>query len=101
MMELKDFLGKVVIHAQTKRRYALDAVDGAFISVREEKASANGTYAHYRWRTGTLPDDHAIANGTLVFEDVALTQPFLRAYRSYCNGAGKLDGYDYYMSKYD
>lgn len=72
-MEIKGFIGKEVISEKTKRHYVIEKIDGAFIAARTAKQSENGTYAHYRWMTGTAPYDNAIAKGTLVFKDETLT----------------------------
>lgn len=100
-MEIKDFIGKEVMSTNSKQHYIIEKIDGTFISARATKPSKNGTYAHYRWMTGTAPHDNAIARGTLVFEDVTLTEPFKQVYEEYRYTEGRLDQYFYAMSKYD
>lgn len=99
-MELKDFIGKVVISEKTKVHYVIEKIDGAFIAVRTAKQSEKGTYSHYRWMTGTAPYDNAIAKGTVVFEDETLKQPFIDAYEAYRNTEdARWSNYDYWMRK--
>lgn len=100
-MEIKDFIGKEFFNKQTKKCYVIEKIDGAYIDARETQPNKYGTYAHYRWMTGTAPYDNAIAKGTLVFKDETLTAPFKEVYEEYRYNEGRMDQYFYYMSKYD
>ena len=51
--------------------------------------------------TGTAPYDNAIARGTLVFEDVTLTEPFKETYEDYRHTEGRWDSYLYNMRHFD
>ncbi len=100
-MELKDFIGKVVIHAQTKKRYVLYKLEAACIEVKEEKADENGIRRCYCWEVGTLPYDNAIAKGRLIFEDATLLEPFREIYEAYQRSPeGRIESYDYWFWKY-
>lgn len=100
-MEIKDFIGKEVMSTNSKQHYIIEKIDGTFISAKATKPSENGTYAHYRWMTGTAPYDNAIARGTLVFEDVILTEPFKETYEDYRHTEGRWDSYLYNMRHFD
>lgn len=100
-MKLKDFIGKVVICNANKYRLVIDKIDGVGIYAATEKPNSSGYPEHFLWKTEAAPNDNAIANGTLVFEDKSLTEPFKTAYREYLLGEGKYDSYFYYMSCYD
>ena len=100
-MKLKDFLGKVVMGKDSKKRYVLTKIDGVFISAREEAPNKLGTYTSFRWATGTTPGSNAITNGTLVFEDTALKDAFTKVYEEYFYTDGRHDQYFYYMAKCD
>lgn len=50
-MELKDFIGKVVISTSSKTRYVLTEITAPEISVRTEKPNELGCYSHYCWET--------------------------------------------------
>lgn len=96
-MELKDFIGKVVISSSTKRRYALDKITAPEIVVKTEKPNENGQHSYYRWET---INGDPISNGSLVFEDKSLTKPFLEAYNAYCNTESAYwEDYGYWMRK--
>ena len=96
-MELKDFIGKTVVHSKTKMRYKLKEITSPYIMVRSEKANENGHYSHYCWQT---INGDPISNGILIFEDESLTKPFLHAYHSYCHTEdARWESYGYWMRK--
>ena len=96
-MELKDFIGKVVISASTKRRYVLTAITAPEIKVRTEKTNERGYYEHYCW--DTINGD-PISGGSLVFEDKSLTEPFITAYAAYSHSEdARWENYGYWLLK--
>lgn len=96
-MELKDFVGKVVISSESKARYVLTKIAAPEISVRSEKPNERGYYSHYCWET---INGDPISNVYLVFEDRSLTEPFKAAYNAYClTEDARWENYGYYMRK--
>ena len=97
-MELKDFIGKIVISTYSKQRYVLDEITAPEIKVRTEKANEYGYYPHYCWET---INGDPISNGNLMFEDQSLTELFKVAYQAYfCTEDARWENYGYYMRKY-
>ena len=82
MMELKDFVGKVVVSAESKKRYVLRRITSPCIEVSTVEKDAQGRCASYCW--ATINGD-PISTGALVFEDTSLTEPFKEAYTAYCH----------------
>lgn len=96
-MELKDFIGKVVIEAKTKTRYVLSEITAPYIQVREEKQNQYGTYSHYCYET---INGNPISEGILLFEDASLTEPFKKLYTAYCRSEdARWESYGYWMRK--
>ena len=82
MMELKDFIGKVVISAESKKRYALRKITSPCIEVTAVEKDARGYCASYCWPT---INGDPISTGALIFEDASLTAPFKEAYTAHCH----------------
>ena len=78
-MELKDFIGKVVIQAVTGKRYVLKEITSPYIAVKDENNSNSGISILY----DTINGD-PIKRGILVFEDPKLAEPFKFVYEAYC-----------------
>lgn len=96
-MELKNFIGKVVICPSTKRRYVLSEITAPTIRVLTEKPNANGIRRQYYW---TTINGDPITNGTLFFEDSSLTEPFKKAYETYSRSKNAYwEEYGYWMRK--
>lgn len=96
-MELKNFIGKVVVSTATKRRYVLTQITAPYIVATLEQADARGNRASYRWDT---VNGDPFSTGALVFEDLSLTLPFRKAYEAYCNSqAGRWEEYGYWLRK--
>ena len=96
-MELRNFIGKVVVGAESKRRYVIQRVTAAYMDVRVAEPDARGRYAAYRWNTD---NGDPISKGTLVFEDASLTEPFKVAFQAYCNTPKAYwQEYGYWLSK--
>lgn len=79
-MELKDFIGKVVIQAVTGKRYVLKEITSPYIAVKDENNSNSGISILY----DTINGD-PIKRGILVFEDPKLAEPFKLVYEAYCH----------------
>ena len=79
-MELRDFLGKVVINTESKRKYVLRQITAPCIMASTVEKDARGNCASYCW--ATINGD-PISNGILIFEDASLTEPFIDAYNAY------------------
>lgn len=96
-MELKDFIGKVVVGAQSKRRYILQEITSPYITAVTEAPDANGRHISYKWET---INGDPISRGVLVFEDPALTASFKAAYDAYCRSKDAYwEEYGYWMRK--
>lgn len=93
-MELREFLGKVVINNKTGERFRLDRITSPEIIVETEKPNSRGYLSHYAY------ERNPIADGYLVFEDSALKEPFCEAYESYCRSEeGRWEAYGYWLMK--
>ena len=96
-MELKDFIGKVVISVKSGRRFELSSITAPEIEARTEKPDRFGHHACYCWET---INGDPISNGILVFEDESLTEPFKKAYDAYCRTEDAYwENYGYWMRK--
>lgn len=96
-MELKSFIGKVVIGAQSKRRYILRKITAPYIEASTVEKDARGYSATYSWPT---INGDPISKGELIFEDASLTQPFKDAYEAYCHTeAAYWENYGYWMRR--
>ena len=90
-MELKDFIGKVVIGAKTGRRYVVDKITTPCFQIRDEKPNQYGTYSY---------NEDPISSGALRFEDSSLTELFKQAYYAHCRSEdGRWENYGYWMRK--
>lgn len=96
-MELKDFIGKVVISTESKERYVLTEITAPEITVRAEKPNDRGYHPCYCWET---INGDPISRGYLRFEDESLTEPFKVAYSIYCRTQDAYwETYGYYMRR--
>ena len=96
-MELKDFIGKVVISTTSKTRYVLKEITAPEISVITEKPNEHGYHPCYCWET---INGDPISNGYLMFEDESLTEPFKAAYEAYSRTEdARWERYGYYMRR--
>ena len=82
MMVLKDFIGKVVICAETKQRFFLRRITSPCIEVSTVEKDARGNCSFYCW--STINGD-PISTGALIFEDTSLTEPFKTVYTAHCH----------------
>lgn len=94
---IKDFIGKTVFNTATRTHNVIVKITSPYIQVREAKPNEYGTYAHYRYE---CINGDPITNGTLVFEDNSLTEPFKKAYSEHCRSKDAYwENYGYYMRK--
>ncbi len=94
---LKDFLGKVVVDPKTKRRYKLDEITAPYIEVVTVEPNARGYHENYCCECNS---GDPISNGTLVFEDPTLTEPFKKLYNAYCRTEDAYwENYGYWLHK--
>lgn len=97
MMELKDFIGKVVIGTAPKRRYVLRRITAPCIEASTVDKDAQGNCASYAW---LCIDGDPISNGVLLFEDESLTEPFKQAFEAYSHTeAAYWENYGYWMRR--
>ena len=95
-MELTAFIGKVVVCPTTHRRFALTKITSPSINVTcLSPAPMEGTTYVFH----TINGD-PISNGTLVFEDARVAEPFKEAYAAYCRTKDAYwEEYGYWMRK--
>ena len=94
-MELKSFIGKIVISTNTKTRYVLTKITAPEIAARTEKPNEHGYYPCCCWET---INGDPISNGYLKFEDESLTELFKAAYNAHCcTKDAYWENYGYYM----
>ena len=91
MTDIKHYIGKTVIAAQTKAHYVLSEITSPYIKVKD----AGGRSYIY-----TTINGDPIKNGVLVFEDTSLTASFIAAYDAYCRSKeAYYDEIGYWMRK--
>ena len=96
-MELKDFIGKIVIRATDKKRLFITEITAPKIVAQTIEKDVYGHYTCYSWET---INGDPITNGYLIFEDKSLTEPFKKAYDAYCRTEDAYwENYGYYMRK--
>ncbi len=81
-MELKDFIGKVVISSATKRRFVLYEITAPIVRAWTEDGCTAGGRKYYCW--DTINGD-PISSGALIFEDPSLKEPFIKAFDAHCH----------------
>ena len=72
-MELKDFIGKIVIRASDKKRLFITEITAPEVKAQTALPEAHGYHTCYCWET---INGDPITNGYLIFEDESLTEPF-------------------------
>ena len=96
-MQLKDFIGKIVISTQTKDRFYLHEITAPEIRVLSLKRRPDGYRDSYLFKT---VNGDPFSTGRLIFEDASLTQPFLKAYDEHCRSEdGYFELYEYWMRR--
>ena len=96
-MELKEFIGKIVIRASDKKRLFITEITAPEIEAQTVLPEAHGYHSCYCWET---INGDPITNGYLIFEDESLTEPFKKAYDAYCRTEDAYwENYGYWMRK--
>ncbi len=96
-VELKDFIGAIVIAPRTNKRFALREITSPEIGVVSETPGISGCPEHYVYRT---INGDPFSTGALVFENPELTEPFKSAYKAYCRTEDAYwDSYGYWMHR--
>ena len=96
-MDIKDFIGKVVISPETGARYVLREITSPYIGVESVSPDKNGHLRRYVYNT---INGDPISNGSLDFEDKSLKEAFLKTYGEYCHSRDAYyEEYGYWMRK--
>lgn len=96
-MEIKDFIGKVVISTQTKKKFYLHEITSPEIKTVTTIPDSNGHYTFYCWKT---INGDPFSKGYLVFEDASLQEEFKKAYEAYCKTKDAYwEEYGYWMRR--
>lgn len=96
-MELKAFIGKVVVSAQTNQRYTLYKITSSYIDVESVEPNESGHHPHYRFE---IINKDPITEGHLIFEDASLKAPFIKAFNEYSHTKyAYWEDYGYWMRK--
>lgn len=96
-MELKEFIGKVVIKTYNNQRCILREITSPSIGVITVEPDQHGHHTCYCW--DTINGD-PFKKGYLVFEDPSLAEPFRLAYDAYCRSEDAYwEEYDYWMRR--
>lgn len=96
-MAFEEYIGKIVVGVESKRRYVLTKVTAPTIHVRTVEANSSGYPSHYVWET---INGDPFTTGKLVFEDASLNEPFKAAYAAHTRSKeGSWEDYGYWMRK--
>ena len=96
-MELRDFIGKVVISTESKRRYVLRQITAPCITASTVETDVHGNCSSYCWPT---INGDPISTGILIFEDASLTEPFKADFEAHCRSQdGRWEEYGYWLRK--
>ena len=96
-MELKAFVGQVVVNTATQGRFRIVQITSPEIKVVTLEPDQSGHYTFYTYPTINADP---FAAGRLVFEDPALAQPFREAYDAYCRTTNAFwEEYGYWMRR--
>ena len=98
-MNINEFVGKVVVATESKRRFVLTSITAVEITARAENLNERGVYDTYSWST---VNSNPVSQGQLVFEDASLKEAFLKAFEVYCNSAkGRWERYEHFYFAWD
>ena len=96
---MKEFVGKVVVSTESKKRFVLTGITAVEMTARAENLNDRGFYDTYSW--STLNSD-PISRGQLVFEDASSKEAFIKAFEAYCNSAeGRWERYEHFYFAWD
>ena len=98
-MNINEFVGKVVVSTESKRRFVLTSITAIEITARAENLNERGVYDTYSWSTA---NSNPVSQGQLVFEDGSLTKAFTKAFEDYSNSAkGRWERYEHFFMNWD
>ena len=96
-MQLKDFIGKVVIATHSGRRMFLTEITAPAFQTVTIQANDYGHRTYYSWPT---INGNAFETGYLVFEDKTLLKPFLECYADFLRTEDAYwEEFDYWMRR--
>ena len=96
---MNEFVGKVVVSTELKKRFVLTSITAVEMKARAENLNDRGFYDTYSW--STLHSD-PISRGQLVFEDASLKEAFIKAFEAYCKSAeGRWERYEHFFFAWD
>ena len=96
-MELKEFIGQVVFTRDSKRRFLIKEITAPEICIVSEKPGISGYPEHYAYQT---INGDPITNGSLVFENPALKEPFIEAFEAYSHTEdARCERYFYWLQR--
>ena len=96
---MKEFVGKVVVSTESKKRFILTGITAVEMTARAENLNDRGFYDTYSW--STLNSD-PISRGQLVFEDASLKEAFIKAFEAYSKSAeGRWERYEHFFFTWD
>ena len=96
-MELKDFIGKIVVRTSDKKPLFITAITAPEIKAQTVEPDAYGHHTCYCWKT---INGNPFSNGYLIFKDASLFEPFKQAYEAYCRTeAAYWEEYIYWMRR--
>ena len=94
-LKLDDFVNKVVFLPRTGERFVIEKIAAPAIYVATVEPGTFGYPRHYVYET---INGDPFSNGSLVFEDERLLNPFKAAYAAYCRTEDAYwENYGYYM----
>lgn len=94
-MKLNEFIGQVVISARSGRRFKIEEITAPEIGVVSESPDSHGYFEHYVYRT---INGDPISDGSLLFENPALTEPFKAAFKAYSHTMdARVETYFYWL----
>ena len=96
---MNEFVGKVVVATELKRRVVLTSITAVEMTARAENLNERGVYDTYSWST---VNSDPVSRGQLVFEDASLKETFIKAFETYCNSAkGRWERYEHFYFAWD
>ena len=96
-MEIKDFIGRVVIQPTTRRRFLLSEITSPYIRIKSELPGENG---YHSYSILNIISTDPITDGRLIFENPALTEPFKAAFGRHLHSKDSYwEDYGYWMRK--
>ena len=96
---MNEFVGKVVVSTESKKRFVLTSITAVEMTARAEKLNDRGFYDTCSWST---VNSNPVSQGKLVFEDASLTEAFIKAFEAYCNSAeGRWEQYEHFFFAWD